>query len=136
MPLLTIAALVWITSVVVLYKKLPIWSVVDGITSSSQRRVDAGTASDSVTAATDVATRALDMSLRTLNDRGELQSCSYWHQMVPNGRHSGMVVAVSGGLHDKLGSEVRVFRLYVCLGFLNWLWWLAVVAPSGPRFLF
>lgn len=114
-PLLVGAALVLLASAVLLYKKLGILSVVDGMCSSAKRRVDAGTLQDEVTAATDVATRALDMSLRAFDDRGELQSCSYWRHMVPNGRNSGLVVGASEGFYDhKLGSEAR-FSCASCL---------------------
>lgn len=117
-PLIGAAGLIFAASMLLLQGKLPTWRVVDGMTSRSRARVDAGTVQDEVTAATDVATRALEMSLRTFDDRGELQSCSYWHQMVPAGRHSGLLVAVSGGLYGKgIGSEVRYMPITPFLAF-------------------
>ena len=66
-------------------------------------------AADDVCATTDVATRALDMSLRVFDDRGELQSCAYWLKLVPTTRRSGVAVPMHGAgfIDGKLGSEVR-----------------------------
>ena len=106
-PLAIVSALVLLASAVMLWRKLPVWSIVDGVCSSARKRVDAGQDSIDVCATTDVATRALDMSLRVFDDRGELQSCAYWRQMVPQDMHSGVIVPMEGIIRDgRFGNEV------------------------------
>ena len=100
-PPLAASGLVLVASTVLLLQQLPVWSIVDGLRARSRGRVNCGAAAEEVAAATDVAVRALDESLKTFNDNGELQSCVFWRELVP--RRAGEVVSASGGLYEVLG---------------------------------
>lgn len=99
-PAFVVVAVTAVTSALILARQLPVWSIVDGLRLRSRLNVKYGVQDHEVSATTDMALRALDVSLRAFNDRGELQSCVYWSKLVP--KRAGEVVSASGGLYELL----------------------------------